>query len=158
MMFDFHENLAQIRLSNGSELVCEIMEYAEDDRKEMIARNVMSIVLGEYGDGERVYMFKPWIHYLESPMEYTMINSEHVISINRPNYMLVTEYYRAVKEMHIMYKEREEFFEAEQMTKLNKLVDDITKLTEKKSSKIELVDELENKIIKFPTKDDDTVH
>ena len=153
-MFDFTENLAQLRLSNGSEIICEIMEYAEDDRKEMIARNVMSIVLGEYGDGERVYMFKPWIHYLESPMEFTMINSDHVISINRPNYMLVTEYYRAVKEMQKMGKEREEYFEEEQLAKLNKLVNDLAEVTQKKSEKLEL----ENKIIKFPSKDDDIVH
>jgi hypothetical protein len=157
-MFEFSDNLAQLRLSNGSEIICEIMEYAEDDRKEMIARNIMSIVLGEYGDGERVYMFKPWIHYLESPLEYSMINSDHVISINRPNYMLISEYYRAVKEMHSMNKEREEFFETEQMAKLSKLIDDLHEVTKKKSDKLELIDKLENKIIKFPTKDDDIVH
>lgn len=150
MKFDGTIDVAQLKLSNGSEIICEIMEYAEEGQKEMIVRNVMTIAIGEYNDGERYYMFKPWIHYLESNEEYTLLNSDHVISINRPNKILLNEYRVACKEMHKLSELRNKQFEEYEQERAEMLMAQLKKITGLSDSS----DVSSAKIVKFPTKDD----
>ena len=53
-----NKQLAQLRLSNGSEVVCEILEY-DSDENQIIARNCMTIIGYEYEDGQKGYAFRP---------------------------------------------------------------------------------------------------
>ena len=65
-------DLAQFKFSSGQEIVCEVMEWPTDGEKDIIVRNAMAIVMGETSDGERVYVFKPWVHFFAKNDETTV--------------------------------------------------------------------------------------
>lgn len=146
------DNVAQFRFSSGHEIVCEVMEWSSEESRDIIVRNAMAIVMGETPDGERVYVFKPWAHFLESPREYIMINSLHVVSTNRPNKYLLQEYIGAVREMHTMAKEREEEYQRQNKKQTDRFVNSLRSAFTKNSAESE-----SSNILKFPG-NDDTFH
>lgn len=80
----YSKEIYQFKFSDGQEVLCEVMEWPDKDDKDIIARNSMSILMGETSESERIYMFRPWIHYLEGDMEYTSINPSHIVSPKSP--------------------------------------------------------------------------
>jgi hypothetical protein len=147
----FLKDLAHFRLSNGSELICEVVEWAEQNESDdIIARNGMAIVPAEY-DGERIYVFRPWMHYIESNNEFFVINPNHIIGTARPNDCLVREYKYAVSEMHLNAKYRSDEYDKQIESSLKVLEEAILKLRDSDRP------QKETNVIVFPSKDD-TVH
>jgi len=146
-------DLAQFKFSSGQEIVCEVMEWPTDGEKDIIVRNAMAIVMGETSDGERVYVFKPWVHFFAKNDEYIVINSFHVVSQNRPNEHLITEYIYAVKEMHEQARERDEDYLNDERKKLKKLQGALNLFTKTTIQH----DSAESNVVRFPRKDD-TLH
>lgn len=147
------EDIAQFKFSSGQEIVCEVMEWPDDGEKDIIVRNAMAIVMGETNDGERVYMFKPWVHFLAKNDEYICVNSFHIVSQNRPNENLIKEYAYAVKEMHDQARERDEDYLNDEREKLKKLQGALSLFTKATIQR----DSAESNVVRFPRKDD-TVH
>jgi len=148
---DYQDNLAQFKFSNGQEVVCEVMEWPEDKTQDIIVRNAMSIIMGEDQDGDRVYMFRPWAHYLEAPDEYILVNTLHVVSTNRPSVHLEEEYKYAVTEMHKHRRLRDAAARKEQNEAFERLQNAMVKMIESDSTGI-----LSN-VLPFPGRDD-TLH
>lgn len=142
-------DLAQFKLTSGHELVCDVMEWGEDGDTDIIVRNVMQIVIGQDADGESVFMFRPWIQYVESNEEYVLMNTKHIISSNRPNKNLITEYKYAVEDMHMTSIERSSDYDD-----VHEEVDHTLQRLQK-SVKKALNNTIPNSnIINFPKKDD----
>ena len=148
-----YQDIAQFKFSSGQEIVCEVMEWPDGDGNDIIIRNAMSIVAGETMEGERIYMFRPWVHYLEKANEYIIVNAQHVLSQNRPNEFLIKEYLDAVVTMHEHAKERdEEYIEAEKEN-LKRIQKGMTRFVNRSDEE----ETAKDNIVKFPSKDD-TVH
>lgn len=94
------------RLVGGEEILCEIVEWIEEQHNEIIVRDVMAIVPSLTSTNEKVYVFKPWLHYIEGKEELVIINSAHVIATVTPNPILQEQYLRAVVEMHLTAADR----------------------------------------------------
>lgn len=149
------QNVAQFKFSNGQEVVCEVMEWPEEsNEKDIIVRNAMTIIMGETEFGERMYMFRPWAHYLEAPDEYIIINSLHVVSTNRPSNYLMEEYKYAVSEMHMNRRERDKIVMQEREEQTKRLQNAMNKIIDRA---VEESGDLGNNIIRFPS-NDDTIH
>lgn len=144
-------DLAQLKLTSGNEILCEVVEWPDSDGNDLIIKNVMTIESVEF-ESEKVYMFRPWIHYLESDNEYTVVNIDHVISINKPNKHLVKQYKYAVKEMHASSAHRDKEYEAYEKERMKKFME-ITGLSRNNDSDSQRA----ANIISFP-KPDDTIH
>ena len=142
------ENLAQFKFSNGQEVVCEVMEWPQDKSEDIIVRNAMSIIMGEDQDGDRVYMFRPWAHYLEANDEYILVNTLHVVSTNRPSVHLQEEYKYAVNEMHKHRRQRDVAAKQEELQAFQRLQNAMVKMIENDSTGI-----LSN-VLPFPKRDD----
>jgi len=147
------EDIAQFKFSSGQEIVCEVMEWPDDGEKDIIVRNAMAIVMGETSDGDRIYMFKPWVHFFAKNDEYICVNSFHIVSQNRPNENLIKEYVYAVKEMHEQARERDEDYLNDEREKLKKLQGALNLFTKTTIQH----DSAESNVVRFPRKDD-TVH
>lgn len=152
------QNITQFKFSNGQEVVCEVMEWPEEsNEKDIIVRNAMAILMGETEFGERMYMFRPWAHCLESPDEYIIINSLHVVSTNRPSEYLLEEYHYAVAGMHMNKFERDAIVmqqKLEQEKKLKNTIDKIVEMSVNDSASVSTG----AKIIQFPRSADDIIH
>jgi len=147
----YSKEIYQFKFSDGQEVLCEVMEWPDKDDKDIIARNSMSILMGETSESERIYMFRPWIHYLEGDMEYTSINPSHIVSQNRPNSNLMEQYFFAVRDMHIHAQDRDQYL-AEEREYLEEHEENLNELKEALGNYEK--DGVRSNVIKFPKRDD----
>ena len=163
-------DLSQIRLTNGSEIVCEVMEWPEKNENQMIIRNAMAIIVLDFAAqdatadshvGERAFVFRPWCSFVEDSMNYILVNSDHIISINNPTEYLVENYYIAVRDAHKQHIKRTASLRKEKLESLQALAEQIEKVVAKREEKKST---LPDNVILFPDirdwddDDDPTVH
>ena len=128
------KDLAQFRLSNGSEVVCEVMEWPADDGNQLIARNAMTIINFEYDGGDRMDAFRPFVNFLEDEDDYIIINSDHIISVNRPREYLVDQYNVAIADTFAVAQERIEEYKKDKLAGLKRIADALAKVVERKQN------------------------
>ena len=151
-------NLKQFKLASGDEIVCEVIEWAEDGFHEIIIKNAMEI-LHQFDrvENEYFYMFKPWIHFQESNTDISIIDSRHIVSVSKPNHVLLHQYKIAVSDMHINSELKSNKFKQEQLEKLEELssaIDTISKHFAKDSDETDEEKQETSNVIKFPDKND----
>jgi len=146
-------DLAQIKLTNGSEIVCEVVEWPEDDSNQMIIRNAMTIINYEFEDGDRSYAFRPWIHFLDKQEDYIVMNCDHVMTMNRPTEYLIDQYNLAVRDSIIVSEERINAYKQEKINGLKQIADALQEILENKSNPDDTIKKETSNIIKFPIND-----
>jgi hypothetical protein len=78
-------NLRQFKLVNNDELICELVQYSEDE-SEILVRKVLRIITAEdYDNNVRYYSFKPWISFQDEIDELTVIQAMHVLTEVMPS-------------------------------------------------------------------------
>jgi len=150
------KDLAQFKLSNGSEVVCEVMEWPSDDDNQLIIRNAMTIINYEYDGGDRMYAFRPFINFLEDENDYIMVNSDHIISVNRPRDYLVDQYDVAIRDCYTIAQERVEDYKRDKIEGLQRITEAMARLLENRKDNNTGEKKLTN-VIPFPPRDD-TIH
>ena len=76
------ENIKQLLLSDGSEIICRIEEELEDD---LIISNAYKIVRVEAAlSGSSYYTFKPFMTFVEENSHLISLNLYHIISATVP--------------------------------------------------------------------------
>ena len=86
-------DVKQFKLSDGEEVICDVIDWPENGEKEIVVRNAMKIALVVSSDNlESYYTFKPWVQYIESADEYIIINSDHIIGTSNPNQYLLYQF------------------------------------------------------------------
>ena len=154
-------NLTQFKMSNGSEVVCEVMEWPNDELgNQMITRNCMTIISYEYGEDERGYAFRPFVNFLDDNRDYVLINTDHIISLSKPSEYLIRQYKVALNDVLAAARLRNEMYEREKQDAFTQIAAAMTSILENKidnetSDKVEEKDS-NNNIINFPG--NDTLH
>jgi len=109
-MMSSDSNIKQFKLSNGDELVCEVVEWPEESHVEILIRNVIQIVTKEaYDEKEglgRYYLFRPWMMYQEDRANLILLSNEEVAAVASPGYEVVEQYHVAVLRMQEIYDTR----------------------------------------------------
>ena len=144
-------DITQLKFSSGHEIVCDVLDWPEETDKNIIVRNAMSIVVGETHDGDSIYMFRPWAHYLEKPDEFICVNMDHIIAINRPSKPLLIEYKLAVKKMHDHSFARDKLYEEDEKQSIERFANALHKAIHGYDSAST------SNVVQFPRKDD-TLH
>ena len=91
--------LRQLKLTNGDELVCEIMDYGDDDEHMMAVRNPFRLVAMESPrENVRYYAFRPFMLYQGDGNHVQILNPGHVVSECTPTRELIEQYTKAVDE------------------------------------------------------------
>lgn len=91
--------LRQFKLSNGEELVVEVVDWPDPQEEEwqIIAKNAMKVVSYEDPkEGFRYYAFRPWIIYSKNETLIT-INDAHIVGEAIPSKEVKDQYYKALK-------------------------------------------------------------
>lgn len=125
-------NLAQFKLASGHEIICELIDIEDESldssaRKktsdnEILTRNVLMIIPVDY-NGERKFLFRPFLQYVESNDDIVILNTSHIVSMNRPNVMLINDYKIAVSEYHREHEERKKEYAKEIAKHLRRVQD-----------------------------------
>jgi len=95
MIYDYK----QFKMSNDDEILCEVIEWNNEENDALIVRNVMRVVqVEDFEKGIRFYAFRPWMGFIEDPAELHTINSGHIIAEINPSKELLKHYLKSLKE------------------------------------------------------------
>jgi hypothetical protein len=123
------KEIKQFKLTNGSEVLCEIIEWVEEDYREIVVRNCMEIIKVQ-NTQEVYYIFRPWMHYVESNEDLSVINSDHIVVTANPHPGLLLQYDWAVRDAHVAAEERMEAYKSERLDNLDKITRKMKSLME----------------------------
>lgn len=89
-------NLRQFKLVNDDELICELVQYSDDETEILVRRVLKIITADDYESNVRYYSFKPWISFQDDINDLTVINAMHVLTEVVPSESLKKHYGVAV--------------------------------------------------------------
>lgn len=92
-------NLKQFKLTNGDEILCELVEEDTDSRLVIVRKILKIISTDDFEHNVRYYSFKPWVSFQDDFDEIVVLNSDHVVGQTLPSKSLVTHFAVAVKEV-----------------------------------------------------------
>jgi hypothetical protein len=81
----------QFKLISGEEIICEVVEWAQEGDDQLIIRNAMQVE-NRYWEEEMTYQFHPWMLYIENPLELIVMSSNHVLALTNPSPHLLAQY------------------------------------------------------------------
>ena len=85
--------IKQFKLTNDEEIVCEVLEWDNDENTAILVRAALRIIQGEDMDrGFRFYAFRPWMGFSEDPETLHTLNAAHVIGETNPSDDLLKQY------------------------------------------------------------------
>lgn len=87
-------NIKQIVLSNGDELVCELLD---EDEKDIVIRNAVKMVEFLDRQGERGYSFKSFMLFQDTSENIIMLRQNQVVAAANPIKGLVAQYREAIE-------------------------------------------------------------
>ena len=104
------DNIKQLLLSDGSEIICKIEEELEEDLVVSSAFNIVRIDTPITGNS--YYTFKPFMTYVEDSNHFISLNLYHIISATVPFSELHNQYVKIMANVkEIMLRQEEEFNE-----------------------------------------------
>jgi replicative DNA helicase len=118
-------DIKQLKLTNNDEIICEIVQYADDENIDIVVRKCMKIItVDDYGNSIRYYTFKPWITFQDDLDDLSVLNSVHVISETKPSATVLHHYAAALIETDKINKLKTSGVD------ISSLADDLSELTE----------------------------
>jgi hypothetical protein len=98
-------NVKQLKIADGSEIICEVMEELEED---IVVRGAFRISRVDLDNERSYYMFKPWMTYVEESDHFITINLYHLIAATVPSKDILDQYGHAIEKISEAVSERDE--------------------------------------------------
>ena len=100
---DFNKSIRQFKLTNGDEIVCDVVEWpdVDDEHNGLVVRNAYKIfMLNTLNPTEnRYYQFRPWLVYQDNKEFFQIINADHIVAEATPADELLVHYYRIINDI-----------------------------------------------------------
>ena len=97
------DDLRQLILSNGQELLCEVIQWPDlevDDSEVLIVRKAAKIIIQEnFKEGTRWFTFRPFMTYQDDNDSMVSLMPYHIMSIGHPSLLLKNQYKKYMKLM-----------------------------------------------------------
>ncbi len=89
-------DIRQLVLSNGQELLCEVIQWPDldiDEQEVMIIRKAAKIIIQEnFEQGTRWFTFRPFMTYQDDTSSLCSLMPYHIITIGHPSKVLEKQY------------------------------------------------------------------
>ena len=96
-------DIRQLVLSNGQELLCEVIQWPDidiDEQEVMIIRRSAKIIVQEnFEQGTRWFTFRPFMTYQDGNNSLVSLMPYHIMSIGHPSDVLKNQYRKYIKLM-----------------------------------------------------------
>ena len=89
--------IRQFKLANDDEIMCEVVEYPEEDDAIVIRKTMKMVQMDNMANGTRYYAFRPFMMYQMTKEAFQIINCAHIIGEANPNQDLILEYFKAIE-------------------------------------------------------------
>jgi hypothetical protein len=87
------EDIRQLKLSNGDEIICEVVEWNSEDTDVILVKHAFIIVTVEnVAAGMRYFTFRPWMTYSDDPSKLMNINASMIVGECVPTGLLFNNY------------------------------------------------------------------
>ena len=86
----------QVLLSTGDEIVCEVVDWNDDEGPGLVIRNPLKVVTVDRPDGLRYHIFRPVMIMQLEEGTFQTLNAEHILIEATPVKEVVREYYNAL--------------------------------------------------------------
>lgn len=91
-------SVKQFRLSNGDEIVCEVIAWPSEDQEEVIVKRSLKVTISEdFENNTRYYSFKPWLVFQEDPDAIQSLNPYHIVVEANPSKELMSNYVKTLE-------------------------------------------------------------
>lgn len=89
-------DIRQFKLATGEEIVCEVVEWHDDDVADIVIRHSYKIVsFVNNATSDRYYTFAPWMVYQEGDDVFQTINSDIIVGSGTPTQEMLKQYFKA---------------------------------------------------------------
>lgn len=86
-------SIKQFKLTNDDEIICEVLQFNDEENDAMIIRGALRIVnVEDFSRGVRFYAFRPWMGFSDDPELLQTLNAVHIICEADPSKDLLTYY------------------------------------------------------------------
>tara|TARA_R110000772_G_scaffold121989_2_gene228282 strand:- start:1702 stop:2082 length:381 start_codon:yes stop_codon:yes gene_type:complete len=93
-------DIRQFKLANDEEIICEVVEWNNEEDDTMIVRKALQIVaIDDASVSMRYYSFKPWMLMNHDPEVVQIVNSYHIIAESQPAKVTIEHYHEVLKEL-----------------------------------------------------------
>ena len=89
----------QFKLTNGDEMVCELIESDEEMADVIIRRALKIVITDDLEDNVRYYNLKPWLSFQDDTREMVSLNSVHIIGECTPSKTMMEHYSKALEDI-----------------------------------------------------------
>ena len=89
-------SIKHLKLVTGEELVCELLEETPES---ILIRNGLALMPKTLNDGTKIFAFKTYMVYQDTPSNVIMIFTDKIVSIAVPADEMMTQYGNALREM-----------------------------------------------------------
>jgi len=87
----------QFKLSNGEEIICEVISYPDEESADLVVKNSYRITLVTSGaSGTHYYALRPWMIYQDDPERHQIININHIVGECDPTDVVLDYYFKNV--------------------------------------------------------------
>jgi hypothetical protein len=87
------KDIKQMVLSNGEEIIAEVVEWPEQPTGSAVLRNPISIVVQEdYDEGTRMFNVRPFMSFQQTNNPICTLNLQHVITMAIPSAVIGNHY------------------------------------------------------------------
>tara|TARA_R110002153_G_scaffold75892_2_gene195765 strand:+ start:618 stop:1079 length:462 start_codon:yes stop_codon:yes gene_type:complete len=142
-----NSNILQIKLSNGDELLCDMIELPEEeyeDEFEVIVKNAFMIVKQELSGNKTLGMLRPWMSFTDdTQLNLVSLNCQHIMARTIPSEDLMSQYDAAVE----ILKESRENIKSEE---IDVKLDATTWMERLGMSHVDLKSDSDSTVVNFP--------
>lgn len=103
------DNIKQLKLVTGEEVICEIIE--EDDQ-DLIIRNPLAFEYKVTEDGSRMWSYRLFMCYQDDPDRLILIKIDKIVAIANPVGSIVKQYIKGVEA--IMDYDGDDYYDEEE--------------------------------------------
>lgn len=91
--------IKQFKLTNDDEIICEVMEWDNDEDSSIVIRAALRIIQGIDPDTKmRYFAFRTWMGFQDDPELMQTVNAGHIIGEANPSDDLLRHYAITIKE------------------------------------------------------------
>lgn len=89
----------QFKLTNGDEMVCEIIEMNEEMADVIVRRAMKIVITDDLEENVRYYTLKPWVSFQDDTSDLISLNSVHIIGESTPSLSMMEHYAKALMDV-----------------------------------------------------------
>lgn len=90
-------SIKQFKLTNDDEIICEVLQWDDEENRAIVVRAVMRIInIEDFPRGLRFFAFRPWMSFKDDPEELQSLSAEHIIAETIPDKDLIKHYVETI--------------------------------------------------------------